>query len=210
MDFPLLKRKVSSCGIKLAGVTEPGDYCWARRDFQIGGEHRGRLQDVAYCFWQDRHDHGGQTDCGPGMVQQQRLERDPVAASWSGGDYQAPCLRRGGQASQSSRRDTFPGVWPEDPDRKGCWSTAKGTGLALQAGNSHWLNLTFDAIAQSVLLQGYTAFCFTIGDSVAAIFGLEDSVRPDAASTVKTLLDRGISVHIISGDDDSAVYSVAA
>ncbi|KAK4031865.1 E1-E2 ATPase-domain-containing protein [Parachaetomium inaequale] len=98
---------------------------------------------------------------------------------------------------------------PKTLTGKGVEGTAKGTGLALQAGNSRWLNLTSDAVVQSVLLQGYTAFCFTISGSVAAIFGLEDSVRPDAASTVKTLLDRGISVHIISGDDDGAVRSVA-
>ncbi|KAK4193975.1 HAD-like domain-containing protein [Triangularia verruculosa] len=58
--------------------------------------------------------------------------------------------------------------------------------------------------------KGYTAFCFTIGGSVAAIFGLEDSVRPNAATTVKTLFDRGISVHTILGDDDDAVRSVTA
>ena len=93
---------------------------------------------------------------------------------------------------------------------KGVEGTAKESGSTLRAGNSRWLNLASDAVVQSVLAQGYTAFCFTIGGSVAAIFGLEDEIRPDAAPTVKTLLDRGISVHIISGDDDGAVRSVAA
>ncbi|KAK4136471.1 copper-translocating P-t [Trichocladium antarcticum] len=99
---------------------------------------------------------------------------------------------------------------PKSLTGKGVEGTAKGSGLALRAGNSRWLDLTSDAVAQAVLSQGYTAFCFTVGGSVAAIFGLEDSLRPDAASTVKTLLDRGISVHILSGDDDGAVRSVAA
>ncbi|KAK0625186.1 E1-E2 ATPase-domain-containing protein [Bombardia bombarda] len=93
---------------------------------------------------------------------------------------------------------------------KGVEGYANSSGLALQAGNSRWLNLSSDPVVQSVLSEGYTAFCFTINGSVAAIFGLEDSIRPDAASTVKTLLERGISVHIISGDDDGAVRAVAA
>lgn len=93
---------------------------------------------------------------------------------------------------------------------KGVQGTAKGSGLTLRAGNSRWLNLTSNPVVQSALSQGYTVFCFMIGCSVAAIFGLEDSIRSDAASTVRTLLGRGISVHIISGDDEGAVRSVAA
>ncbi|CAK7208928.1 hypothetical protein SCUCBS95973_000279 [Sporothrix curviconia] len=93
---------------------------------------------------------------------------------------------------------------------QGVEGTVEVSGVTLRAGNSRWLNLAPDAVVQSVLSRGYTAFCFTIGGSVAAIFGLEDSIRPDAISTVKTLLHRGIAVHIISGDDDGAVRSVAA
>ncbi|KAL2163940.1 hypothetical protein VTH06DRAFT_3153 [Thermothelomyces fergusii] len=93
---------------------------------------------------------------------------------------------------------------------KGVEGVADGSGLLLRAGNSRWLNLGCNPTVQSVLSQGYTAFCFTIGGSVAAVFGLQDSVRPDAASTVRTLLERGICVHVISGDDDGAVRSVGA
>lgn len=93
---------------------------------------------------------------------------------------------------------------------KGVEGVAEESGLFLQAGNSRWLNLDSDPEVQSVLAQGYTAFCFTIAGSVAAVFGLEDSIRPDAASTIQTLIKRGISVHIISGDDDGAVRSVGA
>lgn len=93
---------------------------------------------------------------------------------------------------------------------KGIEGTAMESGFHLQAGNSRWLNLGSDPEVQSILLQGYTAFCFTIAGSVAAVFGLEDSIRPDAASTIQTLLERGISVHILSGDDDGAVRSVGA
>ncbi|KAL4876462.1 E1-E2 ATPase-domain-containing protein [Aspergillus karnatakaensis] len=82
--------------------------------------------------------------------------------------------------------------------------------LILRAGNSHWLNLTTNPRVQSILNRNYTAFCFTINDFPAAVFGLEDSLRPDALSTITALQNRGMSVHILSGDDDSPVQSVAA
>lgn len=67
-----------------------------------------------------------------------------------------------------------------------------------------------NAVVQSVLSNGHTAFCFAIDGTPASILGLEDSIRPDAASTVDFLSSSGISVHIISGDDHGAVCSVAA
>ncbi|KAL4913875.1 E1-E2 ATPase-domain-containing protein [Aspergillus aurantiobrunneus] len=91
---------------------------------------------------------------------------------------------------------------------KGVESTTPG--LVLRAGNSHWLNISSDPRVQSILEREYTAFCFTINDSLAAVFGLEDSLRPDALETVTTLQEHGISVHLISGDDDGAVRSIAA
>lgn len=93
---------------------------------------------------------------------------------------------------------------------KGVEGRVEGSALVLQAGNSRWLNLTSDPVVQSALSQGCTAFCFTIGGSIAATFALQDSIRPDAPATIKALLDQGIWVHIISGDDDGAVRSVAA
>lgn len=91
---------------------------------------------------------------------------------------------------------------------KGVEGTASG--LVLRAGNSRWLNLSSNPYVQSILSQGYTVFCFTIDNSLAAVFGLEDSLRSDALPTVTKLRERGISIHIVSGDDDSAVCSVAS
>lgn len=82
-------------------------------------------------------------------------------------------------------------------------------GLTLRAGNSRWLNVLSNPQVQSVLEQGYTAFCFTVNDTLAAVFGLEDSLRPDALETVTGLQKRGILVHLLSGDDDSPVHSIA-
>lgn len=93
---------------------------------------------------------------------------------------------------------------------KGVEGVAKDSGHHLQAGNSRWLNLSEDAEATSMSAAGHTTFCFTVNGTVAAIFGLDDSLRSDSVSTVKDLLERGISVHLVSGDDDGAVLSVAA
>ena len=82
-------------------------------------------------------------------------------------------------------------------------------GLVLRAGNCRWLNLSSHPYVQPILSQGYTVFCFTINNSLAVVFGLHDSLRPDALSTIMKLHQRGISVHIVSGDEDGAVRSVA-
>lgn len=90
---------------------------------------------------------------------------------------------------------------------KGVESTSSDR--VLRAGNSRWLDLSSDPLVESVLSRGYTVFCFTINSTLAAVFGLEDSLRPDALSTVQKLAQAGIQVHILSGDDDGAVRSVA-
>ncbi|KAF6807876.1 P-type cation-transporting ATPase 2 [Colletotrichum sojae] len=84
------------------------------------------------------------------------------------------------------------------------------SGRLLRAGNSIWLGVSSDSKVSSVLSKGQTAFCFMVDGTLAAVFGLEDSVRPDAASTVSKLQASGISVHVLSGDDDGAVRRVAA
>ncbi|CAG8902940.1 unnamed protein product [Penicillium egyptiacum] len=79
----------------------------------------------------------------------------------------------------------------------------------LQAGNSRWLGLSTHPLVQPVLTQGYTAFCFAIDGVLLAVFGLEDSLRADATHVVNSLQSRGVSVHVISGDDEGAVQNVA-
>ncbi|KAI0379820.1 heavy metal translocatin [Hypomontagnella monticulosa] len=83
-------------------------------------------------------------------------------------------------------------------------------GALIQAGNSRWLGTEVHPLVQEVLAQGYTAFCVTIDSELKAVFGLTDSVRADAASTVAELQKRNIAVSMLSGDDDGAVQAVAA
>ncbi|KAL1597314.1 hypothetical protein SLS60_008898 [Paraconiothyrium brasiliense] len=83
-------------------------------------------------------------------------------------------------------------------------------GRTLRAGNSRWLGLTDHASVQPILSRGYTVFCFTVNGKLAAAFGLQDSMREDALSTVVKLQERNIAVHVLSGDDDGAVRAVIA
>lgn len=83
-------------------------------------------------------------------------------------------------------------------------------GAKLRAGNSRWLGVSGNPMVESVLSAGYTAFCFMIDDTLIAVFGLEDRLRPDALSTVQKLQANKVTVHMISGDDDGAVRSIAS
>lgn len=83
-------------------------------------------------------------------------------------------------------------------------------GQSLRAGNSRWLNLTEHELVEPMLAQGYTVFCFTIDNALKAVYGLEDELRPDAVETVGALQRRDVSVHVVSGDDDGAVQTLAS
>ncbi|KAI4678137.1 uncharacterized protein J4E88_006657 [Alternaria novae-zelandiae] len=83
-------------------------------------------------------------------------------------------------------------------------------GQKLRAGNSRWLELSDDPRVRSMLSEGLTTVCFTVDNALVAVFGLQDTLRPDAASTIDHLRRSGISVHILSGDDDGAVKAIAA
>ncbi|KAL9469244.1 hypothetical protein ACSS6W_010938 [Trichoderma asperelloides] len=83
-------------------------------------------------------------------------------------------------------------------------------GQVLRAGNSRWVNVMEHELVQPMLAQGYTVFCFTIDNTLEAVYGLEDELRPDAVETIRTLQKRGISAHVVSGDDDGAVQTLAS
>ncbi|KAK0639724.1 copper-translocating P-type ATPase [Cercophora newfieldiana] len=83
------------------------------------------------------------------------------------------------------------------------------SGYTIRAGNSRWLGLGQNEHVQRVLSRSLTAFCFTVDNKVAAIYGLKDTVRTDAFDTVQQLQARGIAVHLVSGDDEAAVRALA-
>lgn len=78
-------------------------------------------------------------------------------------------------------------------------------GRQLRAGNSRWLGYSSHPRVNAILAQGLTAFCFTVDGMLVALYGLEDSIRPEAQATVSRLHDAGITVHVLSGDEDQAV-----
>lgn len=83
-------------------------------------------------------------------------------------------------------------------------------GLHIRAGNSRWLGVESLPQVQSLFSRNLTVFCVAVNNDLHAIFGLEDSIRPDAIATVSSLTARGIAVSIVSGDEDGSVQSVAA
>lgn len=83
-------------------------------------------------------------------------------------------------------------------------------GANICAGNSRWLGLSDHTHVKAMLSKGLTTFCFTINNTLIATFGLQDSIRPDALSTVSQLQARGITTHLLSGDDDGAVQAIGA
>ena len=62
---------------------------------------------------------------------------------------------------------------------------------------------------KNFLAQGYTTLCTTIDGKMAAIFGLQDSLRSDAKKAVAELQRRNIDVSVVSGDDEGPVSIVA-
>ncbi|KAH6658087.1 E1-E2 ATPase-domain-containing protein [Truncatella angustata] len=82
-------------------------------------------------------------------------------------------------------------------------------GEVIRGGNARWLGMEADPNVAMMLVQGYTVFCVVVGSRLCAVFGLSDSLRPDAALTVSELLKRGIHVSILSGDEHGAVKKAA-
>ncbi|KAF4451798.1 putative P-type ATPase [Fusarium austroafricanum] len=97
---------------------------------------------------------------------------------------------------------------PKSLTGKGVEAVAKGQ--SLRAGNSRWLNLSDDPRVQPLLARGHTVFCFTVNDKLQSVYGLEDEPRQDAFATVEALHMRGVSVHVVSGDENAPVQKLAS
>ncbi|CUS20153.1 LAQU0S01e00166g1_1 [Lachancea quebecensis] len=84
------------------------------------------------------------------------------------------------------------------------------SGKTVCGGNARWLNVQNHATVQQLLEQEQTTFCFTVNGVLRAIFGLKDSLRDEALEVVTELQSKGVSVHIVSGDDEGPVHCVTA
>lgn len=80
----------------------------------------------------------------------------------------------------------------------------------IRAGNPNWLQVETHPVVLNALSQGHTLFCVTLDNNLAAVYGLKDTLRPDALSTITELQRRKIAISILSGDNEPAVLAVAA
>lgn len=86
---------------------------------------------------------------------------------------------------------------------------ARYNGLILKGGSPRWLSLDADPTVQDIKAQRLTPFVVTLDGVLIAAFGLEDGVRACAIDTVTYLRDRGVEVHIVSGDEPAVVAKIA-
>ncbi|KAF6227574.1 hypothetical protein HO173_012213 [Letharia columbiana] len=82
-------------------------------------------------------------------------------------------------------------------------------GRIVRIGNARWLGVEDQLPVRSLLSQNLTVLCATQGDRLVAVFGLEATLREEASTVVASLVERGIAVSIISGDEIGAVQKVA-
>lgn len=79
----------------------------------------------------------------------------------------------------------------------------------IRAGNCRWLSIENSPHVQSALSKGLTVFCLTSGSTLLAVYGLSDTLRPEAHTIMTSLRSRNIAISIVSGDDHGAVHSIA-
>ncbi|KAF2749830.1 heavy metal translocatin [Sporormia fimetaria CBS 119925] len=74
--------------------------------------------------------------------------------------------------------------------------------LEVYAGNPQWVGV-------EVLETQHTVLCVTVSGALAATFRLVDRPRQGAFHVIKMIKERGIRVHMISGDGEGAVDQIA-
>lgn len=82
-------------------------------------------------------------------------------------------------------------------------------------GNQDWLSwhgVTVSDTAQQEIQRlataGKTVVCVAVGGSLAGIIAVQDTLRPDAQTTVDQLRQRGLRVMIVSGDRPEAASAI--
>lgn len=85
----------------------------------------------------------------------------------------------------------------------GCGVEAELDGVRARLGRASWAGAPEAASEE-------TELWFTRVGLPPVRFAFEDALRPDAAATIKTLIDQGIAVSVLSGDRRAAVSRAAA
>ncbi|RMZ83188.1 hypothetical protein DV738_g1428, partial [Chaetothyriales sp. CBS 135597] len=79
-----------------------------------------------------------------------------------------------------------------------------------RAGNAQWTGHQQHPKVSQFLRDGLTVLLVTRDSIPVALFGLRTRVRPEAAKVVAELKRRGITVHLVSGDQRHAVNAIAS
>jgi Cu2+-exporting ATPase len=82
-------------------------------------------------------------------------------------------------------------------------------------GNQDWLSWhgvtisdTVQQEIQRLATAGKTVVCVAVGDSFAGLIAVQDTLRPDAQTTVDKLRSRGLRVIVLSGDRPEAANAI--
>lgn len=81
--------------------------------------------------------------------------------------------------------------------------------VVFRAGNPQWTGNEGNARVQECLADGLTILLITQNSKPIALYGLRTKIRPDAAEVVSNLKSRGITIHLVSGDQPEAVVASA-
>lgn len=88
--------------------------------------------------------------------------------------------------------------------------TGTWRGRSFRAGNPYWLGVQEHPRISKMLSRALTIFCVTADGDLVAVFGLQDSLRPDAIDTINELRKRNINISLISGDNPLVVQNLAS
>lgn len=83
-------------------------------------------------------------------------------------------------------------------------------GDKIRAGNPSWTQTDTDLTVKKLKSQGLTLLVITRNSKPIAAYGLRTRLRAESSKVVERLTRRGITVHIVSGDLQQAVDSVAS
>ena len=158
----------------------------------------GKLTVVSE-VWADNKDDDGNHSAAARLLGLVESNKHPVSAAVAA--HIRNRVSAAIRAAEVQDAKTLPG--------RGVEATCATSGSVLRAGNSRWLELTEDPRVAAALKRGHTTFCFAVDGALAAVFGLEDVPRADAAEAVRGLQARGLQVSLLSGDDDGPVYAAA-
>ncbi|PVH78083.1 P-type ATPase-like protein [Cadophora sp. DSE1049] len=83
-------------------------------------------------------------------------------------------------------------------------------GYHIRGGSPQWLGVEDSPAVQALLQRNLTIYCVEVNGALAAVFCLQDQLRPDALETIQELKRRNISISLLSGDNEQVVTTIGA